>query len=122
MVPFDDVIMNSDIITFLQNGFRGRHLCESQIQTTFHHPMLSFDWKNLIDIAIIDLSKAFDTVSHERCLKKLVLYRKPGYQAFISLVDYRLEYSATVWDPFLAQDIDKVVMVGDGGGGGGGGG
>ena len=32
-------------------------------------------------------------------------------QAFISLVRSRLEYSSTVWDPYLAQDIDKIEMV-----------
>ena len=32
-------------------------------------------------------------------------------QAFISLVHSRLEYSSTVWDPYLAQDIDKIEMV-----------
>ena len=32
-------------------------------------------------------------------------------QAFISLVHSRLEYSATTWDPHLAQDIDKIEMV-----------
>ena len=32
-------------------------------------------------------------------------------QAFISLVRSRLEYSSTVWDPYQAQDIDKIEMV-----------
>ena len=32
-------------------------------------------------------------------------------QAFISLVSSRLEYSSTVWDPYLAQDIDKIELV-----------
>ena len=32
-------------------------------------------------------------------------------QAFISLVRSRLEYSSMVWDPYLAQDIDKIEMV-----------
>ena len=32
-------------------------------------------------------------------------------QAFISLVRSRLEYCASAWNPYLAQDIDKLEMV-----------
>ena len=63
---------SNNILTTLQHGFRSRHSCESQLVTTIHDIMKRFDSKKQFDIAILDFSKAFDTVLHERLLKKLM--------------------------------------------------
>ena len=61
-------------IVHFQHGFRTGHSCESQLIITIEEIMRSLDQKNQIDIAILDFSKAFDSVPHKRLLKKLDYY------------------------------------------------
>ena len=70
---------SNNILTTLQHGSRSRHSCESQLVTTIHDIMKRFDSKKQIDIAILDFSKAFDTVPHERLFKKLMHYGIDGH-------------------------------------------
>ena len=52
------------ILTELQHGFRSGRSCETQLITTFQDIAESYDKKgSQIDIAVLDFSKAFDTVS-----------------------------------------------------------
>ena len=60
-----------DILTSFQHGFRKAHSCETQLLLTVDDLMHSFDQKIQSDIAILDFSRAFDTVPHERLLSKL---------------------------------------------------
>ena len=50
------------ILTNLQHGFRSGRSCETQLITTTHDLLSSFNSKSQIDVAILDFSKAFDTV------------------------------------------------------------
>ena len=52
-----------DVLTSFQHGFR-KDSCETQLLLTVDDLMRSFDQKIQSDIAILDFSRAFDTVPH----------------------------------------------------------
>ncbi len=60
-----------NILTLLQHWFRIGYLCETQLILTLQDVMQYRDNKNQVDIAILDFSKAFDTVPHNKLLYKL---------------------------------------------------
>jgi hypothetical protein len=62
---------NSDWLYEGQNGFRPRYSCDSQITTVCQDKSDSLDKAARIDAIIIDFSKAFDRVRHDRLLKKI---------------------------------------------------
>ena len=56
----------------VQHGFRSKHSCESQLLiTTF---IQNFEGKTQTDVVVLDFSKAFDVVPHQRLLHKLDHY------------------------------------------------
>ena len=60
------------ILTDLQHGFRSGRSCETQLVTTFQDLAQMHNKKgSQIDIAVLDFSKAFDTVPHDGLLSKL---------------------------------------------------
>ena len=59
------------ILTPFNHGFRSKHSCESQLTITTHDLLRRLDRHEQIDLAILDFSKAFDTVPHRRLLSKL---------------------------------------------------
>jgi len=62
------------ILTDAQHGFRREHSCESQLLITLHDLLSFFDRKIQVDVAVLDFSKAFDTVPHDRLIHKLDHY------------------------------------------------
>ena len=59
-----------NILTDCQHGFRARCSCDTQLLTLVHELANSLDRKQQIDMAILDFSKAFDRVPHQRLLRK----------------------------------------------------
>ena len=65
-------------IKILQHGFRSRHSYVSQLTITMHDLLKHRDKRTQIDLAILDFSKAFDTVPRQRMLGKLSFYGIKG--------------------------------------------
>lgn len=63
-----------NILTDKQHGFRSKHSCETQLLMTTHDLIYALDHNTQTDMIIMDFSKAFDTVPHNRLLYKLNKY------------------------------------------------
>ena len=62
------------VLTDRQHGFRSKHYTESQLIITTQDLAQSLNKKLQVDMIILDFSKAFDTVPHNRLLNKLDRY------------------------------------------------
>ena len=72
-----DHLEGSHILVPFQHGFRKRHSYEtlvSSIEDLARH----FNKREQLDLLILDFSKAFDKVEHQRLLYKLKLYGIEG--------------------------------------------
>ena len=63
------------ILSDQQHGFRKRRSCESQLITTVHDLASGLDKRQHIDAILLDFSKAFDKVAHQRLAVK---HQHPG--------------------------------------------
>ena len=77
---FQEHIVNSNILKHLdehniltdcQHGFRARRSCETQFLTLADELVSGQDKKHQHDLIVLDISKAFGRVPHQRLLKKL---------------------------------------------------
>jgi len=66
------------ILSDKQYGFRPNHSCESQLLRVVEEIQLAMDHHLSVDLIFIDFRKAFDTVPHQRLLKKLHHYGIQG--------------------------------------------
>ena len=67
-----------DILTDKQHGFRRNRSCESQLILTTHDFVETLDQRGQTNVVIMDFSKAFDVVPHNRLMLKLDHYRIRG--------------------------------------------
>jgi hypothetical protein len=65
-------------LTSLQHGFRSGYSCETQLLTTIHDLLERQNAGDQVDLLILDFSKAFDTVPHEKLLYKMENYGVDG--------------------------------------------
>ena len=88
------------ILTNLNHGFRAGFSCETQLLTTLNDLLISYDQGKQVDVAILDFSKAFDTVPHRKLLYKLNQYGVHG--------------STHLWlSNFLTNRTMRVVLEGE---------
>ena len=69
----DHVDINKILVHF-QHGFRAKHSCETQLVNTVQDLVDGLNDHEQLDLLILDFSKAFDTVAHQRLLGKLDYY------------------------------------------------
>ena len=69
---------NFDILTDKQHGFRRNRSCESQLILTANDFASALDKGRQTDVIIMDFSKAFDVVPHQRLLLKMSHYGVRG--------------------------------------------
>ena len=65
---------SNNILIQEQHGFRSQHSCEAQLFLTTNDLAKAIDDKVQVDMAILDFSKAFDKVAHNRLKHKLDFY------------------------------------------------
>ena len=93
-------LQEHNILVHFQHGFRAGHSCESQLVTTVDDLAKTIDVKGQSDLLILDFSKAFDTVPHQRLLHKLSYYGiRGGTHNWIS--------------SWLTQRTQRVVIDGE---------
>ena len=62
------------ILKHFQHGFRSQHSCETQLVNTIEDLAKGLNYHQQLDLIILDFSKAFDVVGHQRLLSKLDHY------------------------------------------------
>ena len=67
-------IENNDLMTNTQHGFRKKRSCESQLILTVNDLAEVIDKGGQTDTILLDFSKAFDVVPHQRLIMKLHHY------------------------------------------------
>ena len=91
-------IFRNKILTPVQHGFRSKHSCESQLLITTDEFIQNFESKTQTDVVVLDFSKAFDVVPHQRLLHKLDHYGIRG--------------TTLNWiQNFLTNRTQKVVVI-----------
>ena len=91
---------NNNLFSVHQHGFRSGRSCVTQLIEVIEKWTEETDNRNSVDVIYLDFQKAFDTVPHQRLLKKLAAYGIHGHL-----------YS---WiEDFLKERKQKVVLNGE---------
>ena len=78
-------LQQKNVLTDCQHGFRAKRSTETQLIVTIHDLANTIQRGESTHVAVLDFSKAFDKVSHQRLLRKLYYYGICG-----ELLDYLL--------------------------------
>ena len=89
-----------NILYGLQHGFRGGRSCETQLVEFIDDLAYNMQNGGQIDVAIMDFSKAFDKVGHQRLL--------------LQLDHYGIRGKTNKWiQAFLTNRTQRVVLNGE---------
>ena len=75
-------LANSNILFELQHGFREKRFCETQLIMLVDEISKNMQMGQQIDLILLDFSKAFDKVAHEKLISKLHFYGIRGNTLF----------------------------------------
>ena len=92
-------LVNNNILSDIQHGFRQRRSCESQLINTLRDFFNCLDRSSQVDAILLDFSKAFDKVDHSTLLVKMHKY---------GIRDSLLNWSAS----FLKGRSQRVLVNG----------
>ena len=104
---YRDHLERHGILNYLNHGFRSKFCCETQLLLTLQDLLTFRDRKIKVDIAILDFSKAFDTVPHDHVLRKLQFYSIHG-----PLLDWTASFLKTRTQSVVADgNYSKLARV-----------
>ena len=66
-----EFLRHNDLISEHQHGFLAKHSTCTQLIECVDDWTLALDFRNSVDVAYLDFSKAFDSVSHSKLILKL---------------------------------------------------
>ena len=71
-------LQDNNILSQFQHGFRPGYSCQTQLIDFIENIQHAMDQRKQVDLILLDFSKAFDTVPHQRLLTKLAHYGIQG--------------------------------------------
>ena len=93
-------LQDYNVLSKFQHGFRPGYSCQTQLIDFIENVQHVMDHQKQVDLILLDFSKAFDTIPHQRLLTKLAYY---GIQVDIHK-----------WiNSWLSQHIQCVVVDGE---------
>ena len=91
---------NNDVLSERQHGFRARRSCESQLISLTQELHEHLEKKSQIDLIMLDFSKAFEKVPHQRLMGKIW--------------NQRIQGTTHRWiNGFLSDRLQRVIVDGE---------
>ena len=103
----------ADKIYPMQHGFVKGRSTITQLLDTVHQIVRTIDQGEQTDVAFLDFSKAFDSVSHAHLIRKLDQsgIKGPLRYRYVTLVRSHLEYASEIWSPKSVTMIKRIEGV-----------
>ncbi len=86
----------NELLNDKQHGFRAKRSCETQLILTLDDFASAIDKCLQTDIAILDFTKAFDSVAHQRLFVKLRYYGINGIIIIIIIIIYHSLFTESI--------------------------